>query len=144
MQLKTTSEVIRFAQELEEEAAKLYENLATRYPRSRETFLLFAKESRKNKALVQRAYNEAVTDAIETGFSFKGLEVDSYLIHVDLAQDTDLSRAVKKALELEEKIQSFYATAAGMSKGLLTDISRVFERITKKRNERTRRLTSLL
>jgi hypothetical protein len=65
------------------------------------------------------------------------------MIDVDLAQDADLSRAVKKALETEEEIQKFYATAAEMSKALLADIPRAFERIAKKRTGRKEKLKSL-
>ena len=144
MQLTTASEIIRFAVELEDTTAKFYEGLATRYSEAKEVFSSFVKENRKNKILVQRAYNEVVTDALETGFSFKGLQTDAYMIDVDLARDAHLSRAVKKALETEEKIQEFYATAAEMSKALLADIPRTFERIAKKRTERKVKLTSLL
>ena len=144
MQLTTASQVIRFAKELEDKAAKFYEGLATRYPEAKEIFSSFVKENRKNKILVQRAYNEVVTDAIETGFSFEGFEADAYMVDVDLAQDAHLSHAVKKALEIEEKIQKFYTTAAQMSKALLADIPRLFERIAKKETERKAKLTSLL
>lgn len=143
MQLTTASEIIRFAVELEDKAAKFYEGLATRHPEAKEVFSSFVKENKKNKILVQRAYNEVVTDALETGFSFEGFEVDEYMIDVDLAQDADLSRAVKKALETEEEIQKFYATAAEMSKALLADIPRAFERIAKKRTGRKEKLKSL-
>lgn len=144
MQLTTASEVIRFAVELENRAAKFYEDLATRYPEAKEVFSSLVKENGKNKILVERTYNEVVTDALETGFSFQGFEADAYMIDVDLAQDAHLSHAVKKALEIEEKIQKFYATAAQMSKALLADIPRIFEGIEKKRTERKAKLTSLL
>jgi len=143
MQLTTASEVIRFAVELENRAAKFYEGLATRYPEAKEVFSSFVKENEKNRILVQRAYNEVVSDALETGFSFEGFEADAYMIDVDLAQDAHLSHAVKKALEIEERIEKFYATAAEMSKALLADIPRTFERIAKKRTERKEKLKSL-
>jgi len=143
MQLTTASEVIRFAVELENRAAKFYEGLATRYPEAKEVFSSFVKENEKNRILVQRAYNEVVSDALETGFSFEGFEADVYMIDVDLAQDAHLSHAVKKALEIEERIEKFYATAAEMSKALLADIPRTFERIAKKRTERKEKLKSL-
>ena len=144
MQLRTASEIIRFARELEDKGAKFYEDLSSRHPQAKEAFSSFVRENRKNQILVQRAYNEVVTDALETGFSFKGLQTDPYMIDVDLARDAHLSRPVKKALEIEEKTQKFYATAAEMSKALLADIPRVFERIAKKRTERKGKLTSLL
>ncbi|MCK4925853.1 hypothetical protein KAS10_00695, partial [Candidatus Aerophobetes bacterium] len=78
MQLTTASQIISFAKELEDKAAKLYQELAARYPEAKEVFLSFAKENKKNEIVVQRTYNEVVTDAIETGFSFEGLEADPY------------------------------------------------------------------
>ena len=143
MELKTASEIIRFARDLEDKGAKFYEDLASRYPEAKEAFSSLVKENRKNRTLIQRAYNEVVTDALETGYSFKGLEQDSYLIDVDLAQGETLSRAVKRALEIEEKTQEFYATAAEMSKALLADIPRILERIAKKRAERRVKLMLL-
>jgi len=143
MQLTTASQIISFAKELEEKAAQFYQELAARYPEAKEVFSSFAKENKKNEIVVQRTYNEVVTDAIETGFSFEGLKADPYMIQVDLAQNVPLSSAVKKAQEIEERIQNFYTTAAKMSKGLLADIPRTFERIAKKRTERKGKLASL-
>ncbi len=143
MQLTTASQIISFAKELEDKAAKFYQELAARYPEAKEVFSSFAKENKKNEIVVQRTYNEVVTDALETGFSFEGLEADPYMIDVDLAQNVSLSSAVRKAQEIEERIENFYTTAARMSKGLLADISRTFERIAKKRTERKGKLASL-
>lgn len=144
MQLTTASEIVRFAKELEDTTAKFYEGLAQNYEGGKEAFLSFVKENKKNRLFIQRAYSEVVTDALETGFSFAGLQIDAYMIDVDLAEGAHLSDAVKKALEIEEKIQKFYFTAAEVSKALLADISRVFERIAKKRIERKAKLKSLL
>lgn len=91
------------------------------------------KENRKNKALVQRAYSEVVTDALETGFSFEELGADEYIFEAAVAEDASLSDVVQRALEIEEKIQKFYLNAAKMSKSLSADVPRAFERIAKKR-----------
>ena len=144
MQLTTASEVIRFAKELEDKAAKFYEGVATRYPEAKEVFSSFVKENKKNKILVERTYNEVVTDALETDFSFEEFEADAYMIDVDLDQDASLSDGVQRALEIEEKIQKFYLAAAKMSKSLLADVPRAFERIAKRRGEGKEKLKSLL
>jgi len=144
MQLTTASEVVRFAGKLEDTVANFYEELTEKYPEGKKTFLSFVKENRKNRVMVQRTYNEVVTDALETGFSFEGLNVDEYVFEGAVAEDASLSNVVQRALEIEEKLQKFYTTAAKMSKSLLADIPRVFERIGRRGEERKEKLKSLL
>ena len=143
MKLTTASEVIRVSGDLEIKTALFYERLAQSYSQGKEVFLLFIKENRKNKTIVQRTYQEVVSDALETNFSFENLEVDSDIFDFNLPPEAKLSAVVEKALKMEEKIQGFYLTAAKTSKGLLADIPRIFERIAKKRGERQERLKSL-
>lgn len=143
MQLTTASAVINFAEELENKSAKFYEGLAQKYEEYKETFLSFVKENKKNKLLMQRSYNEVISDALETGFSFEGLGVDDYLIEVSLTEDESLPDALKKALDVEEKIQKFYLDAAEKSKSLMADVPRALERIGKKRDERKKRIKSI-
>jgi hypothetical protein len=143
MQLQTASEVINFAVELEDKSAKFYEDLAEKFKQYKEVFLSFVKENKKNKLLVQRVYNEVVSDALETGFSFEDLGVDDYLIEINLAEDVSLADVLKKALDIEAKIERFYSNATKKSKSFLADVPRVFERIGKKRDERKEKLKSL-
>jgi len=143
MKLQTASQVISFSIELEDKSARFYESLAEKFKDYRETFLSFVKENKKNKMLVQRAYNEVISDALETGFSFEGLGANDYLIEVNLVQDEDLPCAIRKALDMEEKIQNFYLDTAKMSSSFLADIPRVFEKIAKKRDERKEKLKLL-
>jgi len=112
MKLQTASEVISFARELEDKSARFYESLAEKFKDYRETFLSFVKENKKNKMLVQRAYNEVISDALETGFSFEGLDKDGYSIETNLSQDENLTSLINKALDMEEKIKRFYLNAA--------------------------------
>jgi len=143
MRLKTASEVINFAKEMEEKSAEFYEGLAKVYSQYGDVFLSFVKENNKNKLWVQRVYQEVVSDALETGFSFEGLDTDNYLIEVDLSEDEGLSEVLKKTLEMEEKIQKFYIDAAEKSKSLLADVPRVFERIVKRREKRKLEIRNL-
>ena len=143
MQLQTASQVINFAVELEDKSVEFYEDLAEKFKQYKEVFLSFVKENKKNKLLVQRVYNEVVSDALETGFSFEDLGVDDYLIEINLAEDVSLPDVLKKALDIEAKIERFYLNAAKKSKSFLADIPRVFEKIGKKRDERKERLKSL-
>jgi len=143
MKLKTASEVINFAKEVEEKSAELYESLAKIYSQYGDVFLSFFKENNKNKLWVQRVYQEVVSDALETGFSFEGLDTDNYLIEVNLSEDESLSEVLKKILKMEEKIQKFYIDAAEKSKSLLADVPRVFERIVKRREKRKLEIKNL-
>ena len=136
MKLNTTSAVISFAKELEDNSVKFYENLIQKYPQDKETFLSFIKENKKNIVLVQRVYREAITDAIEGCFSFEDLDTNNYKFTTDLSTKTNYTEALKNAIEVEEKIQKYYSDSAEMSKSLMADIPRVFERMAKKRDKR--------
>jgi len=143
MRLKTASEIVKFAGELEEKSANFYEKMAERFPERKDIFLSLAKENRKCKKMVQRAYSEVVSDALETGFSFEGMESEKYLIETNFFQNEDVRLLLNKALEMEKKIQKFYLDAAEKSKSLLADVPRVFERIGKKREERKHKIRDL-
>jgi len=143
MRLKTASEIVKFAGELEEKSANFYEKMAERFPERKDIFLSFAKENRKCKKMVQRAYSEVVSDALETGFSFEGMESGKYLIETNFSQNENVRLLLNKALEMEKKIQKFYLDAAEKSKSLLADVPRVFERIGKKREERKHKIRDL-
>jgi len=143
MRLKTASEIVKFAGELEEKSANFYEKMAERFPERKDIFLSFAKENRKCKKMVQRAYSEVVSDALETGFSFEGMESGKYLIETNFSQNDNVRLLLNKALEMEKKIQKFYLDAAEKSKSLLADVPRVFERIGKKREERKHKIRDL-
>ncbi len=144
MQLTTASEVISFARKLEDTGAKFYEELAEKRSEGRDILLSLAKENRKNKILVQRVYNEVVSDALETGFSFEGLNVDEHIVEGAVIEDVPSSDVLQRALDVEDETQKFYLNAAEMSRSLLADIPRVFETLGKKRDQRKERLKSFL
>lgn len=133
MKLNTTSAVISFAKELEETSIKYYENLIQKYPQDKETFSSFIKENKKNIVSVQRVYQEVITDAIEGCFSFEGLDTDNYKFKTEVSTDVNYSDVLEKAIKVEEKIQKYYLEVAEVSKSLMADIPRAFERIAKKR-----------
>ena len=140
----TASAIISFVEKLEGNSLKFYEDLAERYVESRETFLAFAKESKKNKVLVTRTYQETITDAIEACFSFRGLNLSDYLAETTLTEDMSYSNALKMAIELEEKASKFYLDVAEQSKSLLATIPRAFRKVAERRNNRKLKLKSLL
>jgi len=143
MGLNTASEVISFAKKLEEENAKLYEDLAQRYMKGREILLSFAKENRKNIVQIERTYYEVITDAIEGCFAFN-LNPDEYTFGTELTEKASYSDALCKAIGMEEKIVKFYSDAAEQSKSLMADVPRAFTIIAKKRGERKSKLEELL
>ena len=143
MKLNTASAVISFAKELEENSIKYYENLIQKYAQDKETFLAFIKENKKNIVSVQRVYQEGITDAIEGCFSFEGLDTDNYIFNSELPLHINYTESLKKAREIEEKIQKYYLDAAEVSKSLMADIPRIFERIAEKRDKRKIELESL-
>ena len=140
----TASTIISFAGKLEDESSRFYKDLAEKFVKIKETFLAFSKESQKNKMLVKRTYQETISDALETGFSFKGLSLSNYVAETTLTEGISYSDALKMALELEEKVSKFYLDVAELSKSLLATIPRAFRKVAERRNNRKVKLKSLL
>ena len=142
MKLQTASATISFALKLEDESAKLYEDLSKRYTKDEDVWLSFATENRKNAVQIERAYYGVITDAIEGCFAFD-IEPAAYTFENTLAENVSYADALVKAVEIEEKIGKFYSDAAEQSKSLMADVPRVFMMIAKKRNFRVAKLRSL-
>ena len=128
--------------ELEEKAAKFYEELAEKFPDKKSDFLLFAKENRKYNKQIQMAYQSVISDAIEGGYAFS-LEPDDYSFETDLSEVATLKEAAQKALVAEDKIMSCYNEGADQSDSLLADVPRNFRMVLKKRKKRLEKLQSL-
>jgi len=143
MRLHTASEVISFAKQLENESAKLYEDLSQKYTKDEDVFLSFARENGKNVTQIERAYYGVISDAIEGGFAFD-IDPDGYTFEAVLAEKVSYSDALDRAIEMEEKVIKFYSDAAEQAKSLLADVPRAFAMIARKRNNREPKLRSLL
>lgn len=144
MKLQTASETISFIkEEVEEKAAKFYEDLARRFTDGEDVFLSFARENRKFAKQIQMAYQYVISDAIEGCFAFN-LETDEYPFEIDLPENASYPDAVNKALSLEDKIVEFYHVAADQSMSLLADVPRNFKIVAKKRKSRIEKLKSLV
>lgn len=139
----TASDIIRFAEELEENSSKFYEILAERYPESKEIFLSFSKESKKNKMLIIRTYEETISDALEACF-IKGLNLSNYHTEIKLEESMSYLDALNVAVKLEEKACKFYLDAAEKSKLLLATIPMAFKKVAERRNTRRVKLKALL
>jgi len=142
MNLRTASETLSFIRELEEKAAKFYEDLAGRFPENETDFLAFAKENRKYNKQIQMAYQSVITDAIEGCYAFD-LESDNYTFETDLPDNASLAEAAAKALAIEGKILDCYTVGAEQSGSLLADVPRNFKIVLRKRNNRLEKLKSL-
>lgn len=140
----TTSGVISFAEQLEDRSAQFYQRLSDYFPAHADLFKTFAREDRMNKTLVIRTYQETVTDALETGYSFEGLKLDGAVSDAIWEEKSDLRSAIDAAVELEESAASFYDNIAHRSQTLLSTIPMVFRKIAGNRKARSVRLRSLI
>lgn len=143
MVINTCSEAISLAKELENKSATFYQSLSNDFPQHKELFLSFAKENEQFVTQIDRAYYGVITDAFEGCFSFQ-MDPDNYAFKTDLTKPSNLQEALKRALEIEEKILQFNQDAAEQSKSLMADVPRAFRLIAKKRANRQSTLKSLL
>ena len=139
----TASTIISFSTDLEARSAALYEAMAERFPEQGTAFGRMARDCGKSSTLVTRTYQETVTDALETGFSFANISLATYEFEADLPAGADLAQAVGKALALEETAIAFYSDVATSSESLLATIPRAFRRVAKTRRRRREKLESL-
>ena len=69
----TAAAIISFSERLQDASAAFYEALAAAYPAHRGVFEGYARRCARDKTHIVRTYQETVTDALETNFSFEGL-----------------------------------------------------------------------
>jgi rubrerythrin len=139
----TTSGVVSFAERLEERSAVLYERLAEHFPEHAQLFGGFARDSKSSKVLVTRTYQETVTDALETGYSFEGIDLKAAIPNDVWKDPADLAEAIDLSMQLEEAAIQFYGDIAGRSRTLLSTIYTAFRRIEGIRKNRLVKLESL-
>lgn len=144
MKLITASAAISYVTEVEEKSAKLYEDLAQRYQKERETFLAIAKENRQNRISIERAYYEVITDAFEAGFCLEDVDTENYGIKTELPKYLSYPDALKKLIELEEKTKRFQLDVSRKIGSLLPDVSVSFQRVGNRRTARIEKLRTIL
>jgi rubrerythrin len=140
----TASRVISFAEALESRSEAFYRDLAERFPDARDRLRSYADDCQKNRVSLVRTYRETVSDALETGFSFRGLDVEDYEIETTLDEEATFEGALRQAVEVEEKAAAFHRTVAERSRSLLATIAMAFKSAARKRERRRRELASLL
>jgi len=143
MQLNTSASVISFAKQLEADSAALYEKMAERYSKGADLFLAFAKENNKYATMIERAYYGVISDAIEGCFAFS-VETDKYKFEKEPAKGSGYADALKRAIDMEQKLVSFYTDAAEQSKAFMADVPRTFLIVARKRKDREDKLSALL
>jgi rubrerythrin len=131
------------AKELEGKSANFYRDLSKRFDEEKDLFLSFADENEGHVTHIERAYYGVITDAIEGCFAFN-IDPEEYSLKAELSEKTALADALKKALEIEEKMVHFYSDAAEQSKSLMADVPRAFKMVAKKRGLRKEKLLSLM
>ena len=139
----TAATIIRFCTDLEARSEAFYEALAERFPEQGATFGRMARDCAKSSTQVTRTYQETVTDALETGFSFAGISLADYEVDAELPAEADLPQAVGQALVLEETAIAFYQAVAESSESLLATIPRAFRRVAKTRRRRREKLETI-
>ncbi len=144
MEIVTASAAVGYIGKVEENSAKLYEELAQKHKEDGETFLSLAKENRRNKKSIEYAYHGVISDKLEACFCFDNLDTDNYSIKTELPGGLSYPDALRKLIDMEEKIQKFLLDAAKQSGSLVPDVSWIFERVGKKRAQRVAKLKSLL
>ena len=143
MLINTCSGAISLSREIENESTKFYQEMAKKYETEKELFIGFMKENGKFITQIERAYYGVITDALEGCFAFN-LNPEDYKFKPNLPKDVSYSKAMAEALDMEDKIITFYQTAAEQSKHLMADVPRSFTLVAKKRSERILKLKSLL
>lgn len=145
MELNTASAVVSYYTRMEDEISRFYEELAAKIesPEGREAFAAFAKESKKHRDMVERAYRHVVTDAFETGFTFAGLNDEDYRIDTHLVEDLQFSDALRMAIEVEEVSRRLCSNASEISRALLADIAQAFGWVAERKSKRKATLESL-
>ncbi len=121
MQLGTFGAILRFAMELESQAADFYE--AAAQGDQVDSFQEMARISRKRLGRLERARREGVTEMILE--SIEGLDSSSY--QVDLTADADTGQRLQQAVALEETTSLFYRDAA--AKMPIQEIVRLFQQL---------------
>ncbi len=135
MQLGTFGAILRFAMELESQAAAFYE--AAVQGVLADLFQEMARGSGKRLNRLERARREGVAEMILE--SIEGLDSSSY--QMDLTADADTGQRLQQALALEEMTSLFYRDAA--AKMPIQEIVRLFQQLADENMQRQGELAEL-
>jgi rubrerythrin len=130
MKFKSFEELIQFAIEKEKEAVDFYENAAGQEPYSggKQTFLEFAKEEKKHKALLEGFLRG---DKKLGEYKFKwipGMKRSDYLVDLKYKKGMAYPEMLRLAMKREEKALQLYHDLA--SKSEKSDLVKVFKMLS--------------
>lgn len=132
MEQHTASAVISFSERLQDASARFYRDLAAAYPAQGGVLAEYAQRCARDAVQLGRTYRETVTDALETNYSFAGLELPENLLGI-AAPAGDWAAARAAAVALEEGAAAFYEAVAAQGAALLATIPRAFQRVAERR-----------
>ena len=138
----TASAVMRFLDELEARAEAWYGALAEAQPEHAATFQRCAAICARNCVQVLRTYQETITDALEAGYAFAGLDLMQYS-DVPSVPPADLEQALAQSVVLEEQAAACYEDVAARSARLLATIPRALQRAAEGRRRNATALRAL-
>jgi len=146
MGFTTLSSAINFYKNLEDTASRFYEKYARdeNYSTMRELFLDLARDNIKQKNIILRTYQEAITDVLEVGSALEGLREEDYRLPKTPSAGSKNKDILEYALILEDCGIRFCFDVSIKIRTLLTDISRSFESAGKRKRERKMRVENAL
>ena len=130
MELKTASSVINYIASLEARSADWYRDQGRRQPAFEKLFTAFEAENKKFFKRLKKAYYSGITDALETNFSFQGL--DAVVEIPEITESADPKDLLRQSLAMEKSI----LRAADLSRDLLADLPRAMDRVGRERDKR--------
>ena len=143
MNLRTASQVLGVARQLEDDAARFYQSMSQTHATNGELFLGLAKQNKRNMMLIDRAYLGISNDAFETGFCFD-IDIDDSALVLEQSGCDGYSQCLEDAIEHEEKAGAFYSIAAEQSKSLLAGVTRTMVQIAGTKEDRLKTLIALV
>jgi len=141
MALGTFGAIMRFASEMIGSSLDIYKIAIGKAidPNLKETLQALLKEEEKNYSLMEQTRRENVTEMILEPIT--GLRQEDYEMDVKLSDHTKDVDLLKVALALEEKEKKFFIDSS--AKVPLPEVSRIFRRITQRKEKNLTQLKSL-
>ena len=131
----TAAELVRLSAALEEDTARYYEALASRFPDRAEQLNGWARDSRKNALHIQRTYQETISDALEACFAFEGLDAKAFAAPKP-PDSGSWDQACAEAAAMETRTITLLNRLADMSQNLLGTMSDAFRSAAVRRAKR--------
>ena len=143
MNVRTASEVISLAKELETVGVEFYHKATTAYPQYSSEFEKYTLENAKFIKQIERSYYSVISDAIEGAFAFD-LDPEPYRIRELESDNLNSKGFLQEALSLERQMVDFYNEAAEQSMSLMADVPRTFKLVAKKHSKRIETIEGML